>query len=390
MRPLLALLLLSLAVATPAFAKVYPLDKLPDDKVDKLAPVLQQGDLALIESNPDGTMKQVTLFLFCRAPAELVHDVVASPAGYGKFMGLTKSETKPLDDGGTFHSWVLDLPVSQFDAMNKYYVEPGPLGAVKVLSFHDRDEATYRWEFHPVPGGSILVQYGYTDVKRSGSFVRNFVKKQAVMEHGLAMAAQLMLASAMRREAEQRAPKPLPPLPPRGPMPSLDFLLSRGVIAITRSTPEGRFGEVSLLDRFFASASKIREILAQPGDYAKFVPGVSTAEKRRDEGGVVYTMDFAVPILTWSGKFEMRMNGGAVESFAVEGDFRGARYRWDLTVKSLKETLVSFRFAQSLGQSSLVARKLIAAVPSLEYGLNVAYGLVYLRAMRAQAEGWPK
>ena len=377
-----------LCAAPPAHAKVYPLTTLPADKVGKLGPIVGQGDLALIESNPDGRMKQVTLFLLVKAPPEVVHDVVAHPDGYGKFMGLSKSETRPLPDGGTFHSWVLDLPVSSFDAMNKYYMEPGPTGAVLVQSWKEIDQATYRWEFVPMGGGTLLVMYGYTDIQRSNQFVRKFVTKQAVMEHGLAMAAQLMLAAGMRREAERRAPRTAVNV--AGPMPSLDFLLARGVVAITRATPEGKFGEVSLLDRFYASASKIRELLANPGDYKKFVPGVEAEEKRRDQNGVVYSMEFAVPALSWSSRFELRVVGSAIESFAVEGDFRGGRYRWDLTVKNSKETLVSFRFAQSLSQASLVARKLFAAVPSLEYGLNVAYGLVYLRAMRAEAEGWPK
>lgn len=385
----LAPLLLALSLAAPAYAKVYPLERLPDDKVKTLQPLLQQADLALIESASDGTMKQVTLFLYVKAPPQVVHDVVANPEGYKAFMGLSESQTKPLEDGGVYHRWTLELPVSQFEAENKYYKEPGPTGAVLVHSWKEQDAATYRWEFLPAGNGTILVQYGYTDVRRSNKFVRNFLAKQRVMEHGLAMAAQLMLAAGMRTEAEKRAGRQAQSA--AGPMPSLDWLLQRGVVAITRSGPDGKFGEVSLLDRYYASASKIRELLVNPQDFPKFIPGVGVEEKKRDEQGVVYTMDFMVPIITWSARFELRVaQGGAIESFGVEGDFRDARYRWDLTPRGVKETLVSFRFAQSLGYGSMIARKLIKAVPSLEYGLNVAYGLVYLRGMRAQAEGWPK
>jgi len=47
-----------------------------------------------------------------------------------------------------------------------------------------------------------------------------------------------------------------------------------------------------------------------------------------------------------------------------------------------------YRVRQILGQSNILLRKLFQFQPSLEYGVNVALGLVYMRALRGRAEGW--
>jgi len=84
----------------------------------------------------------------------------------------------------------------------------------------------------------------------------------------------------------------------------------------------------------------------------------------------------------------MRTSERAFDAAATDGDLRGARFRCDLTSRGPSETLVVYRVAQRLTQSSAIFRKLVEYEPSLEHGLNVAFSLVYLRAVRAKAEGW--
>ena len=52
------------------------------------------------------------------------------------------------------------------------------------------------------------------------------------------------------------------------------------------------------------------------------------------------------------------------------------------------KTLSNFRHIVPLAQSSMVLRRLFSSQPSLEHGIGVAFGLVWVRAMRARAEGW--
>lgn len=379
------------ALASTALARPQPLTPLPNDKLMGLVPLLAHGDLGLLESYPDGRMKQVTLILFAAATPETVHDVLTHPGDYKKFIpNVTKSSWEPRPDGGS-STWKLELPVSSFEQTNIYKLEPGPAGAIDVTCPTDEEDATYRWELLRVPAGTVMVQYGYTDVKHSNALVRRFVKKMPVTEHGLALAAQMLLAFNMKREAERRTPAgSLPPVDPKAKSSGFGFLLERGQVAVMRSLADGRFADASLLDRMYAPAAKIASALAAPGEWHKFVPGVDGSSERRRAGDEVeFHVDFSIPLVTWSSTYDMRMNEKAFDAAAVDGDLRGARFRWDLTPTKPSETLVVYRVTQRLTQSSSIFRKLVEYEPSLEHGLNVAFSLVYLRAIRAKAEGWP-
>jgi hypothetical protein len=356
-----------------------------------LAPLLAHGDVALIESNKDGTMKQVTLILFVAAAPETVHEVIAHPADYKTFVrNVSRSDWEPREAGGVSR-WKLELPVSSFEMANVFRFEAGSAAPVHVTSLEERDEATYRWEMLGTPGGTVLVQYGYTDVKHSNSLVRSFLKKMPVTEHGLALAAQLMLASSMRKEAEKRtAAGSLPERSKTGENnPGFGFLLERGQVAVIRSLPDGRLSDLSLLDRYYAPPAKIGAALADPGAWSKFVPGVDESVVHgRSAGTAEATIKFAIPLVSWTSRYALRFTERVVEGLATDGDLRGARFRWDITPRGAKDALVVYRVSQRLTQSSTLFRTLIQHDPSLEHGLTVAFSLVYLRAMRGKAEGW--
>jgi hypothetical protein len=96
----------------------------------------------------------------------------------------------------------------------------------------------------------------------------------------------------------------------------------------------------------------------------------------------------SVPLVSWNTVYAQRAAGNTVEGAGVEGDLRGAHYQWDLVPRGPKETLVIYRVNEPLAQSSIILRKLFEHEPSLEHGIGVAFGLVYVRAMRGKAEGW--
>ncbi len=390
MKKLGALLSISLALAGGvARAGVWPLERLPNDKLAELAPLLQHGDMALIESAPDGTMKQVTMLMFVAAKPETLRAVIEKPGDYKKFIhNLSKATWELRPDGKWQSAWQLDLPVSEFDGVNVYEFEPGPRGAIDLHAVDPNDVATYRWEMLPVQGGTVLVQYGYTDVKHSNKFVRGFLKRIPMMEHGLAMAAQLMMVAPMRTEAEKRTPKGSLPAVASGKSPGFNFLLDRGVVAIIRSQ-DGRLSDVSVLDRVFTPVEKLSDAISHPAQWSKFVPGVDESyERSRQEGVIEYRTVMSVPLVSWDTVYSLRVAANQLEGIGQSGDLRGAHYQWDLVKRGPKETLAIYRVNEPLAASSIILRRLFASQPSLEHGLGVAFALVYLRAMRARAEGW--
>jgi hypothetical protein len=375
-----AALAFALLCAAPASAKVMPLAGLPPEKLVALAPVLKHGDIALIESFPDGTMKQVTLILYVAAPPEVVHEVVASPAAYKTFVpNVTRSDWTAGEGGVGTLKWKLELPVSSFENVNLYRFDAGAAAPVHVWCPGENDDATYRWEMLPAGGGTVLVQYGYTDVKHSNAFVRSFLKKMPVSEHGLALAAQLLLAAPMKREAEKRAGARA--APPEGAGPGFGFLLDRGVVAVLRSLPGGRLADLSMLERVPRSAAEVARALTAVSSW-RGVPGVDEArELGRSAGTFDASVTFAVPVISWSSRWSYRFTDRIIEGAAISGDLRGAHLRWDLTPRGDNETLVVYRVNERFAQSSTIFRKLVEHDATLEHGLTLAFNLVWLRAL---------
>jgi len=90
---------------------------------------------------------------------------------------VVRSTREPLGDGRWKSVWKIELPVSSFEGTNVYSLEPADGGGEAILLRGD-GEAKYRYEPIAVGGGTLLVQYGYTDIMGSNAFVRSFVKRQ--------------------------------------------------------------------------------------------------------------------------------------------------------------------------------------------------------------------
>ncbi len=353
----------------------------------QLAGIIQQQELALVESKPDGTMRQVALVVFVRAPAASVHDLVADVGGYLRFVpNLKQADFKREADGRLVNTWRLELPISTFAGRDEYVLEAGATGAI---FFHSLDTlATYRWDFIPVDGGTLLVQAGYADVLHANRFVRAFVRAQPPLEHGLALAAQYMLVSAVKKEAERRAGKQVARQLPSSTA-ALERLGRRGQVVLMRAKDDGRLAEVSVTERVFTSEARVRDAISDPGRYKEFIPGVGAStvtERSGDE--LTYSIDMALPILTWSTRYRMRLATHAFDGSGIEGDLRGAQYRWDLGARGPSETVVTYRAHQPLARSNILVKKLFEVDASLEYGLNVAFALLFVRSVRGRAEGW--
>jgi hypothetical protein len=372
-----------------ALAVASALTTWPHAELARLGSLVASADVACIESNPDGTMKQVTVLAWVPAPPAVVRDVIVQSERYKEFIpNLVRSTHEPLPDGKWKSAWKMELPVSSFEGTNVYTLEHGAEGDAVLL--RGDDDANYRYEAVPLGAGTLLVQYGYTDVKHSNAFVRSFLKKQPMMEHGLALSAQMMFVTAMRNEAVRRAqaarlPSPSAPMTTKASAqpPSFAALLARGQVALMRGFGSG-VGEVSVLERIYAAEARVGEVITHAAEYARFVPGVEQSYRRGD--GVYVEM--ALPIVTWATTWALRAEPHAVDGAGLDGDLRGARFRWDLSARGGQETLAVYRVRQKLDAGSLVLRKLFQYQPSLEYGINVALGLVWMRAVRGRAEGW--
>jgi len=383
--------LLVVLAATPAVAVAgsVPLQPLPEAKLAALAPTLRHGEVALIESEPGGRMKQVTIIALAAAPVELVRQVVSTPEKWPDFVAnVSRSRVTRYPDGSLDYDFELNL--SLVSLQTNYHMTPQPDGGLEVHDNDPSDHSCQLWRFYPVPGGTIIVQYGYSHLLHANKFLRNVIDAAPPSEHGLALAAQLAYVRAMKLRAERLAPPgSVSPadLSARGP--GFGFLLERGRVAVVRSQPDGKLADISILDQVGAPAERVLQVIGAPGDYAGFMDGVRRSVVRSVEGtDTVYELRQDLSAVHLESRFHMRRGTGAVDVVGESGDQRALHVRWDVTARGDARSLLVYRANQDLASASpLLLGLLFRLAPFFEPGIAVAIGLIYEVGVRARAEG---
>src|SRR6266511_787921 len=121
---LLGVLVLSSSWAGAA-PKPAPLSTLPGDKLATLVPSLVGADLALIESDARGLLKQMTTVTLVGAPPAAVRDLVAHPERYGQFVhNMSRSDIKQEPGGTIIHEYKLDYTIASVDGHHRYVFLP--------------------------------------------------------------------------------------------------------------------------------------------------------------------------------------------------------------------------------------------------------------------------
>lgn len=171
--------------------------------LEALGPLLRHGQLALIESHPDGALKQVALFTEVAAPRAKMTEIVQDPGRYPEFIpNFTKQDVTKLEDGRLRMEWELDVPLSSVEGVSVMTIEDD--GSVDVLADDgDIERGRWRWEFHAVgEDRTIPIHYVYSDVRKASWVTEKIVERQPLFEHGIVIASGTVAMTAMKARAE--------------------------------------------------------------------------------------------------------------------------------------------------------------------------------------------
>lgn len=389
---------LGLLAARPAAAEIVypPLTLLEPAQIHQYGPLLRGNDLVLIESEPDGGLKQITAMTLVAAAPAAVRDAVIHAERYPEFVrNMPLSSVTQRPDGTFDHHYRLTYSVVSSDGANRYQMLPPMTGpgeegdAAPVRIMDVTGSSHYRWEFHRPEsgGGTIVVVYGRTDLRHSGGIWKACLQHAQTLEHGLATVIQMTLMLAMKARAEQAPGSFAPYVSPRPGtrLPSYQPLLDRGLVALLRSQ-QGRLLDLSLVERSKAAPERVLSAAAQVADWSSFVPTIS---KSVPTGGPPPVVDIeqTLPMLSFRTSYGVQQGPGAVDLFGLAGDLRGARLRFDARPDGAqKATQVVLRGQMHYDKGSMVLRQLYKMEPLFEYGVNLGLGLTLLRGVRQQAE----
>ena len=388
-------LLLTLSGVARAERVRHTLVELPREQLVTLAPLLRGGDFALLESDARGWEKQITTLTLVKAPPEVVREVVIHPEKYQDFTrNMAGRSVKHNADGSFDHTWKLSYSVASFQGVNRYVLLAKKSGeaAGAVEMFDPTGGSTYRWEFLPAAtgGGTIVVVYGYTDVRHSGGIIDKLLSRAETLEHGLALITQMSLHRAMSAEAERKhaAFPPYVSAPTGTPATSYRFMLDRGLLAILRHQGD-HLVDFSLIERSTAPAASLVDELAHPERWT-YVPSLShLSQKDAKDGMSVVELEQSLPLMSWTTRWGVKPSQGGVDLFGLDGDLRGSRLRFDLRPDrhaGREDQQIILRAQLGYDRASIVMRELFKIEPLFEDGVNVGLTFVILRAVKDTVE----
>jgi len=394
-------------------AAPYELTTLEDSAIVGLVPLLERGEAALIESKPNGHLKQVTLFALANASPEQVMEVVADAPNYPDFIShIDYAEVVQRSGKVSKVKWQLKTPVVTVAGVHKV-VDARPDHLRYRAIEGDLKIGVWRWEAVPIAGGkrSVVVLYTYADLRDSHWLLEKLIELKPDLEHAAVIAGNLVQIKGIATEAERRAGRftgtrrpdmdkwrpaklrSVAPLLRGGTGRALRKLLKRGEVALVQSRKTGRLEQAivgGVVNRPFA---EVRATVNDVEHYPEFMPSIEKVEIRMREGEhVKYNAHYDIPLFSMEVETELKPISERRMALRITGgDLKRGRYGWEfLPLDGGKRTLAMFHGNADIRSQGFLMRSLVDQEPFLEHGLNVGIQLVAVRAVGQRTESSAK
>jgi hypothetical protein len=366
----------------------------PAEVLRGYAATLVSSEIAVIETDPAGQARQITLLGYAKAPPALVRDLVADPTKYPRYVrNLSRSEVERRPDGALINRWRLSFPIGSFEGADEVRPLPprgGGPGPVALRSLGPGKEGTFLWEFLPVAGGgTLVVHYGRYD-RLDNRILRAMIGRDPALDAGFNLAGGLSLLRALLQQAAREGAgaaitPPGPPMPNAPP----DFgpLLARGTLAVVRTDPQsGRLIDVSVVARVGVAHDRLLGMVRAPELWPHLMGAIRGVRVTRREPGLIdYEMTVRGLLFDVVTDYRLLLVAGGADTLAMGGALKGARFRWDLRPDGPGATVVVWRGNVHLGDASRIVRAMFRMEPSFEHSANVSIGLVCVRSLAAYA-----
>ncbi len=175
--------------------------------INALVPLLQKGELSLVESFRSGRLKQVAVIGLVNAAPDKVWRVLTDYGRYMEFMpNLAEIEVVKREGDDIVLEYELEVPGSNIEyTLRHHHVPKSRIDITLVGDEGDITSGAWRWELVPTAGGAktILIYTLYTDVRETSWIIRQVLKSQPSMEHGLNVATGLITVQTVKKRAEK-------------------------------------------------------------------------------------------------------------------------------------------------------------------------------------------
>lgn len=171
-------------------------------------------------------------------------------------------------------------------------------------------------------------------------------------------------------------------------------LLEKGEVSLLRSKEDGRLAQVTVIGLVRADRQHIWTALTDYSHYEQFMPNLEEARITKRQGrDVVIHYELEVPGVNL--EYTLRHRHHPTERIDIwledaEGDIQTGAWRWELKpLPDRRGCLLLYHLYTDVKESSWLLEQAMESQPAMEHGLNVATGLVTLRAVKKRAEAKP-
>ena len=368
-----------------------------------LIPLLERGELALIEATETGGSKQIAVMTKIAAPPEAVYDAIFDVEAYPRFLkGMKKTRITRRAQSVLAYEWQLDVPVFDLSGQRAMRGQRPRLIEVRGTGGHFKTSQD-RWELHGIDGGqnTLAVLHRALEFKDAGLVLRAVTQLEPSMANALSLAMAFVQVRSLRLYLEKRPTpsyRPLSgPVPELEPIPfgaegarleALEPLLRRGLLALVESDSEGSLRQATIWARAEAPVARVRAVVLEASEYARFIPTFrETKLSRMKEGHFRLEWTLDIPLVAVSGVTEIfDQPSGVVDMLAVSGDVKRARWKWAF-VDEKDRSLIVHQVYSDVREASWFVEKLVEHEPLLEHGIVVASSAIGVQAIKTRSEG---
>jgi hypothetical protein len=170
---------------------------------------------------------------------------------------------------------------------------------------------------------------------------------------------------------------------------ALDALLARGEVTLLETRPDGRLAQVTALAIIHAPIGDVWDKLVGFAAYQAWMPQVasSTVVSQTPSSAVIdFSVSVVGPNVNFRGACVLDAAAHTVHGTWVSGALQGSRWDWKLEARG-DSTLATRTLYTNVIDTNWIVRQVEDENHTLEYGINVATGVVELRGLKKAIEG---
>lgn len=367
--------------------------------IEAMGQLLERGQVALIESNARGWLKQVTVVSRIRAPVATVFRVVSEVQHYPEFLhNFSRIDVRSRQGQSVGYDWDWRGVVFDFHGSNTMSLMP-PRRIDVLTTQGDLGNARFIMDFRPAPNDeTILAITLFCDPRSANWAARQLVRANPSMLHAMNLSVGIVFVMGIRGRAESPGGRGVVGAPGRGGGDLTGFadvdtarlapLLRRGELALVETNAHRGLRQATVFGQVAAEPDRVRAVVQDPARYPSFISNVESVDVVSRTGGITtYDIELDFPIFDVESRLEMSADPqGRVLVEGRQGDMRGGRWRWELLAAPGGGAVATYGGYNDMRRTGWLMRRLVALEPYFDHALNVSSKLVMVRAVKRRAE----